>query len=79
MLKVAETCIERAGQRLTAGDQSPSPSSTIPIVFFAILLGLVLNKGFNNLFDVANLNQDILGFQIRMNDATFSMHIVKAQ
>ena len=78
-IQTAETGIERTGERLAAGDQrSPSPSS-IAIVFFIVEFGLVLDKSFDNVFDIPDFDQDIFRFQVGVDDATLAVEIVQAE
>lgn len=74
---MVETRVKRGGQRLTARDQrSASPSS----VAVALLVGgLALDHLLDNLLDVANLDEDVLGLEICVDDAAFSVQIVESQ
>lgn len=74
---VVEAGIEGGGQRLTARDESPSPPAAVSVVF--LVARLALDDLFDDLFDVANLDEDILGLQVGVNDAAFAVEIVKAQ
>lgn len=76
----AEAGIKRTWQWLTACNQGSSPSSPIAIIFLVFLLRLFfLHKRFHNLLDVANLDQNVLWFQIGMDDTTVAMQVIQTQ
>lgn len=62
---------------MTAGDQSSSPSSAVTVVLFVVRF--VLDDLLHNLLHISNLNQDIFGLQISVNDATLPVQIVQAK
>lgn len=73
-----EAGVERRWQRLAAGNQSaPPPSVTRAVVLFLVCLGL--DHLLDNLLNVANLDEDVFGFEVGMDDAAFAMEVVKAQ
>ena len=72
---LAEACVERTRQGLTACDESsPSPPS-VPVVLL-VLLCRVRHVRLDDLLDIANLNQHILRLQIGVDDAAFSVQVV---
>lgn len=74
---MVEACVEGRRQWLAAGNQCPTSPPAVAIVLF--VGWLTLNNLLDNLFDVANLDQDVFGLQIGVNDATFPMQVVQAQ
>lgn len=56
---MVEGGIERRRQRLAAGNKGPPSPAAVTVVF--LVPGLVLYDPLDNLFDVANLDEDILG------------------
>lgn len=62
---------------MAAGDQSSSPSSAVTVVLFVVRF--VLNNLLHNLLHISNLNQDVFGLQIGVNDAALSVQIVQAE
>lgn len=75
-VKAAKAGVERTRQRLAASDQGAPPSTTIPVVLFGFLLRFLLNMRLDNLFDVANLDQHILGLEICVDNPTLAVHII---
>jgi len=75
---LTKTGIERTGKRLTAGDEGSSPPSAIA-VFVLCLIGVFLNICLDNLLDITNFDQDVLGLEIGMDDATFAVEVVETQ
>lgn len=76
---MAEAGVERTGKRLTARDQGSPPSTSVAIVLFIIRFWFFLDKRFHDMFDVANFDQNIFGFEIGMDDATFTMQVIQPQ
>lgn len=74
---MVEACVEGRRQRLAAGDQCSTSPPAVAIVLF--VRWFALNNFFDNLLHVANFDQDVLGLQIGMNDATLPVQIVKAE
>lgn len=71
-------------QRLAAGNQSPpSPASIHPslirILSIRAIRLVVLDIRLNNLLNISNLNENVLGFEIRVNDAAFPVEVVEAE
>jgi hypothetical protein len=58
---------------LTAGDESPPSSPPITVVFLIILLRFILNKGFDYLLHIANLDENVLRLEIGMDNAAVSV------
>lgn len=81
MLKVeaAKARVEWTGQWLTASNQSSSPPATIAIVLLILLRLLLFNVCLNDLLNIADLDEDIFGFEIRMDDTTFTMKVIQTQ
>lgn len=77
VLKV-ETGLQRARQGLTAGDERPPPSPSISIILLVVLL-LLLHVGLDDLFDIANLDQHVLRFEVGMDDTALSVQIVQSE
>lgn len=73
---MAEIGVERTGQGLAAGDQGPSPPSSITIVLLVIRFWFFLDERFHDMFDIANFYQNVFGFQIGVDDAAFAMQII---
>jgi hypothetical protein len=81
MLKVetAKAAVQRTGQGLTASNEGTPPSATIAIVFFILLRLLLLNVGLDNLLDIADLDKNVFGFQIGMDNATLAMEVIQTK
>jgi hypothetical protein len=62
-------------------DQRPPspPAVAIAAVAGVLLLGLLLDVGLDDLLDVANLYQDVLGLQVGVDDAALAVQVVEAQ
>lgn len=73
--------VERTGQRLAPSNKSATPPTTVAVIFlvFLFLFGFLLDVGFDNLLDVTDLDEDVFGFQIGMDDSAFAMHVVQTQ
>jgi len=78
-VEAAKAGVQWTGQRLAACDQSAPPSSPIPVRFLVLFRLFLLNMGLDNLFNVANLNQHVFGFQVGVDDATLSVQVIQAQ
>jgi len=78
-LVVVEARVERAGQRLAAGDEGPSPSAPVAVVLLVLLLGLLLDVLLDDLLDVADLDQDVLGLEVGVDDAALAVQVVQAE
>ena len=78
-IHMAETGVERTGKRLTARDQGPPSSSSIAIILLIVRFRFFLDKSFHNVFDIPDFDQNIFGFEIGMDDATFAMEIIQSQ
>lgn len=81
VLKVGKVGVERAGQRLAPRDKGAASPSAVAVVFLfhLFLLGFFLDISLDDLLDIANLDQDVLRFQVGMNNATFPMHVIQTQ
>lgn len=71
---MVESSVERGWQRLTAGDESPPPSPAIAVVL--LVARVVLDNLFDNLLDIADLDKDVLGLQVGMDDATLPVEVI---
>lgn len=79
MVESTETCVQWTGQRLAACDQrSPSPPA-IAIIILVVFFRLLLDISLNDLLHITNLNQDVFGLQICVDDAAFAVEIIKPQ
>lgn len=58
---IVEAGVKGTWQGLAAGNESPSSPPAITVIFFVVQLRLILDECFDNLLDVANFNEDILG------------------
>lgn len=78
MLEVmmTETRVEWTGQWLTPGDESSPPSPAAAAIVFILLLRFLLDICLHNLFHVANLDQNVLRLQVRVDDAAFPMQVI---
>jgi hypothetical protein len=77
---VVEARVEWTWERLTSCDQCPPSPPAIPLAVLAVfLLRVFLDIGFHDLLHVANLDQDILGLQIGVDDATLAVQVVEAK
>jgi hypothetical protein len=75
-----EARVERAREWLAASDKSPSSPPAVPRAVVAVfLLGVVLDVRLHNLLDVANLDKDILGLQVGVDDAALAVQVVEAE
>ena len=78
LVDATETGIQRTRKWLTSSNQGPPPPSAVPIVFFSILL-VFLDKCLHNLFHIADLDQDVFRFQVGVDNAAISVHVVQAK
>ena len=78
-IETAETCVEGAGQRLATSDEGAAPPTTITVILFILLGLLLLNVGLDNLLDIADLDENVLGLEIRMDDTALAMQVVQAK
>lgn len=76
---MVEAGIEGTGERLAAGDEGPASSAPIRVTPLAVLLGVIFDICFDDLLDIANLDEDVLGLQVGVDDAAFAVEIVEAQ
>ena len=76
---LVEARIQRAGQRLTPRDQRPPSPPAAPVVVVLVLLGVVFDICLDDLLDVANLDEDVLGLQVGVDDAALAVEIVEAK
>lgn len=65
--------VEWTGKRLAAGNEGPSSSPSVAIVFFVIQLGLIFDKRLDDLLDVTNLNQNIFRLEIGVDYPALAM------
>ena len=78
-VKAAKVGIERTRKRLAARDEGSSSSTTIAIIISTDINFVLVDIGLDNVLDIANLNQDIFGLQVGVDDATFTVHVVETQ
>ena len=66
---------------MTPRDEGSTSPSAVPVVFllFLFLFGVFLDICLDNLLDVANLDQDVLRLQIRVDNPAFPVHIIQTQ
>lgn len=77
---MAKTCIERAREGLTTGDQgAPSPASISMVVFIFFLLGLVIDVSLHDLLYITNLDENVLGFQIGVDNAALPVKVIETE
>jgi hypothetical protein len=77
---LVEARVERARERLAASNQGPPSPPTVPRAVVAVfLLGVVLDVCLHNLLDIANLDQDVLGLQVGVDDAALAVQVVEAE
>ena len=77
---MVEAGVQRTGQRLAPCNQCPPSPPAIPVAAFAVLLlGLILHICLDDLFDVANFYQDVLGLQVGVDDAALAVEVVEAE
>lgn len=74
---VVKASVQGGRKRLTAGDERPPATAPVPIVL--LIGGLGLHDAFDNLLNVANLDKDILGLEVGVDDAAFAMEVVEAE
>lgn len=81
MLKVetAKAAVQRTGQRLAASNEGTPPSATIAIVLFILLRLLLLNMRLDNLLDIADLNENVFGLQVGVNDTALAMKVIQTK
>lgn len=79
--RVGKVGVERTGQWLAPSNEGSTSPSAVPVIFlvFLVLFGVVLDISLYDLFDVANLDQDVLGLQVGMDDPAFPVHIIQTQ
>ena len=75
--RVVEGRIKGRREGLAAGNQSPPPASAIPVIVF--VTRVALNNLLHDLLDIADLNQDVLGLQVGVDDAAFPVEVVQTQ
>ena len=77
---MVEARVQRAGERLAASDEgAPSPPAVSAVVVAVLLLGLVFHVRLDNLLDVANLDEHVLGLEIGVDDAALAVEVVEAE
>lgn len=76
---MAEVGVERTGKRLTACDQGSSPSSSIAVILLIIRFWFFLDECFHNMLHIANFDQNVFGFEVGVDDATFPMQVIQAE
>lgn len=69
--------VQGRGQRLAAGDEGPPATTAVSVIF--LFAGLVLDHLFDNLLDVANLNEDVFGLEVGVDDAALAVQVVEAK
>ena len=69
--------VERRWEGLAAGNESPASSPAVAVVL--LVATLVLDDLLHNLLDIPDIDEDILGFQICVDDAAFTVEIVEAK
>lgn len=81
VLKVGKVGVERAGQRLAPRDESAASPAAVAVVllFLLFFLGFFFDISLDDLLDIADLDQNVLRFQVGMNNATLPMHVVQTQ
>ena len=77
---MVEARVERTRERLTSRDEGPPSPPAVPhAVFTVLLLWFILYVCLYDLFDVANLDENILGLQIGVDDAALAVEVVEAE
>lgn len=71
--------MEGRRQRLAACDESPAPSAAVAVVFLFVLVGALGQDPLDNLLDVTNLDEDVFGLEVGVDDAAFAVQVVQAQ
>ena len=74
---VVEASVQGRRQRLRARDERTTPPPPIAVVLF--VGGLLLDVLLDDLLDVSNLDEDVLGFEVGVDDATLAVQIVQAK
>lgn len=74
---MVEAGVEGGWQRLAASDESSPASAAIPIVLLVASVGL--DDALDDLLDIANLDEDVFGLKVGVDDAAFAMEIVEAK
>ena len=70
----AKARVQWARKRLTPRDEGPSSPSAVSVILFVVVgRWLFLDESSHDLFDVSDLDEDVLWFQIGMDDAAFTM------
>lgn len=74
---VVEAGVQGRRQRLRARDQRAAPPPPIAVV---LLVGsLLLHVFLDDLLDVANLDEDVLGLEVGVDDAALAVQVVQAE
>lgn len=78
-VEAAKAGVQWTGQRLTASNESASPSSPISVIFLVLFRLFLLDMGLDNLLHIANIDQYILGLQIRVDDSALPVQIIQTE
>lgn len=77
---MVEARVQRARQRLAARDEGPASPAPVGVILLLLLLDLVLvDERLDDVLHVANLDQHVLGLQVRVDDAALAVQVVQAQ
>lgn len=74
---MVESGVEGRWEWLASGNKCPPPppANTAALLFQLLILDYL----FHDLFDIAYLNQDILGLEVGMDNAALSMEVVESE
>ena len=77
LIQAAETGIQRTRKRLASRYKGSPPPSPVPVVLFTSLL--IFYKRLDNLLHVSNINEHVLGFEIRVYNTAIPMEVIQAE
>src|SRR6202035_4115530 len=77
LIQAAETGIQRTRKRLASRYKGPSPSSPVPVVLFTSLL--IFYNRLDDLLHVSNINEYVLGFEIRVYNTAIPMEVIQTE